>query len=277
VSSEDRVFTLYRFFDAESTLLYVGQTVNARARLRNHERKKDWFPSVTKITTERFPDAETLTAAETAAIRNEKPAHNVAHNRAARREVKNASWMQDEDAAFIIDRILSMGLDDVEPPCEYPDTDTDHDCLGCIRAVLLEIQHLKDKWCFDWNFTDEVKEIETAYRYGKSGLEATEGLSDALLFRRFRLSGWSSECDPAPAFAEVCDHALEVACPFCGERHTYLFQFGDELRPIKTSCVTGRDGWLIPVFDHVDSTGMFAIWAVRRNTETRTEMLGGTA
>lgn len=72
--------TLYRFFDAEDTLLYVGLTVNPGRRMEKHAYDKPWWDTVARIAMEQHPDIETLRAAERAAIKAEKPLHNVRMN-----------------------------------------------------------------------------------------------------------------------------------------------------------------------------------------------------
>lgn len=72
--------SLYRFFDADGGLLYVGRTINAQSRWRTHERTKEWFDSVATITREVLPDDAALALAERDAIRREGPLHNVVLN-----------------------------------------------------------------------------------------------------------------------------------------------------------------------------------------------------
>ena len=67
---------LYRYRDASGSLLYVGISINAVARLGQH-RGKDWFPMIAAISVERFDTYDEAQAAELKAICNEKPIHNV--------------------------------------------------------------------------------------------------------------------------------------------------------------------------------------------------------
>lgn len=68
---------LYRFWSGDE-LLYVGRSVNAFTRAKQHQREKDWYEQVTHLTFEYHPDAASLVAAEASAITTERPAHNVA-------------------------------------------------------------------------------------------------------------------------------------------------------------------------------------------------------
>lgn len=70
--------TLYRVFDRDGVLLYVGMTsVVPSARLDSHRKQQFWWGDVTSITLENFDSAEELAAAEIAAIRSENPVYNV--------------------------------------------------------------------------------------------------------------------------------------------------------------------------------------------------------
>jgi hypothetical protein len=69
--------TLYRFYDAEDTLLYVGITSGGPRRWREHEAFPSWWAQVARSTVEHFPDRESAAAAEWAAVLAEGPSHNV--------------------------------------------------------------------------------------------------------------------------------------------------------------------------------------------------------
>lgn len=72
---------LYRFYDINDRLLYVGISLNAAQRASQHKSEKPWWPDVDRMTIERIPgersDAEN---AERSAILTEGPLYNVAHN-----------------------------------------------------------------------------------------------------------------------------------------------------------------------------------------------------
>lgn len=73
---------LYRFFDADGALLYVGITMNAPARFGQHRDDKPWWADVARIDMEHFDSREEVLEAEAEAIIAEHPAHNVVHNTA---------------------------------------------------------------------------------------------------------------------------------------------------------------------------------------------------
>lgn len=72
---------LYRFFDADDVLLYVGITMNAPARFGQHRDGKPWWGDVARIEMEHFGNRAEVAEAEIVAITTEKPLHNVVHNR----------------------------------------------------------------------------------------------------------------------------------------------------------------------------------------------------
>ena len=70
--------TLYRYFDGEGQLLYVGVTGNNTKRQSQHRRNSFWFGEVASATFEYFDTREEALEAETTAIRREKPKYNIA-------------------------------------------------------------------------------------------------------------------------------------------------------------------------------------------------------
>jgi excinuclease UvrABC nuclease subunit len=66
---------LYRFFDINGRLLYVGISRRFFNRLQNHQ-KGPFFASVTRIEIERFADREDAKIAEHLAIVRERPFYN---------------------------------------------------------------------------------------------------------------------------------------------------------------------------------------------------------
>jgi predicted GIY-YIG superfamily endonuclease len=73
---------LYRFFDEEGGLLYVGITQRFGQRWSTHMRTKPWWSDVRSHTAQWYADRPTAAAAEVEAIKTEKPRHNVMHARA---------------------------------------------------------------------------------------------------------------------------------------------------------------------------------------------------
>ena len=67
--------TLYRGFDAEGNLLYVGVASYWQRRLMEHERA-EWLKHTATVTLEHFETRQEALAAEYEAIKTEKPHFN---------------------------------------------------------------------------------------------------------------------------------------------------------------------------------------------------------
>jgi hypothetical protein len=74
-------FVLYRFFDADGELLYIGKSVNVWSRFTSHRSGSAFYPEATKVTLQRgFKTEDRLSEAEISAIRAERPRYNKTHN-----------------------------------------------------------------------------------------------------------------------------------------------------------------------------------------------------
>lgn len=71
---------LYRHFDKDGDLLYVGISLSAVARLKQHMDHSRWANEISRIEIEQFPTREAALFAELKAIQSEKPRHNIVHN-----------------------------------------------------------------------------------------------------------------------------------------------------------------------------------------------------
>jgi len=71
---------LYRHYDQQENLLYVGISLAAMNRLATHERNANWFSKITRVDMERFSDRKQALIAEKEAIKSENPLHNIIHN-----------------------------------------------------------------------------------------------------------------------------------------------------------------------------------------------------
>lgn len=69
-------YWLYRMFNENGALLYVGITEVGVARWRQHQREKEWFNEVRAFTVETFPSRDAVAKAELQAIRTEHPKYN---------------------------------------------------------------------------------------------------------------------------------------------------------------------------------------------------------
>lgn len=74
------VTALYRWYDADDTLLYIGITNDPHVRQSAHAKKSSWADFAVRGTIERFPSRPEAEAAEKAAIEAERPLFNHVHN-----------------------------------------------------------------------------------------------------------------------------------------------------------------------------------------------------
>lgn len=68
---------VYRLYDVDGNLLYVGVAVNGYARLDAHKRYMHWWPLVARVVMTRYENRRVALAVEAVAIRDENPIHNV--------------------------------------------------------------------------------------------------------------------------------------------------------------------------------------------------------
>lgn len=68
---------LYRFFDRDGRLLYIGITSNFVSRLAQHESKVDWFKDIARIELVHFEARDEALVAEGEEIQSRKPIYNV--------------------------------------------------------------------------------------------------------------------------------------------------------------------------------------------------------
>lgn len=69
--------TLYRLWNADHALLYVGITDDLEARTEEHRADKPWWSEVDQVSTEELPSRRRALEAETRAIYWEQPRYNV--------------------------------------------------------------------------------------------------------------------------------------------------------------------------------------------------------
>ena len=72
--------SLYRFYDANHRLLYVGITGAGWGRWLQHARDKDWWIEVAHSNVEHYPTRREALEAERETIITERPIYNITHN-----------------------------------------------------------------------------------------------------------------------------------------------------------------------------------------------------
>jgi excinuclease UvrABC nuclease subunit len=73
-----RIPSVYRYFDKDGVLLYIGMSLNAVRRLWQHLGDKSWANEVRRIDVQIFPEREIALQSERTAIQNEHPRYNLA-------------------------------------------------------------------------------------------------------------------------------------------------------------------------------------------------------
>lgn len=76
-------FHLYRHFDRDNTLLYVGVSISALNRLAAHREHAPWFWRIARIEIQAFATREDSLIAERLAIQRERPQFNIQHSERA--------------------------------------------------------------------------------------------------------------------------------------------------------------------------------------------------
>lgn len=71
---------LYRHFDAEGNLLYVGTSLSAVYRLAQHRSRTPWYSAIARVTIQNCESLSAARAAECRAIVAERPRHNITFN-----------------------------------------------------------------------------------------------------------------------------------------------------------------------------------------------------
>lgn len=75
-----KITELYRHYDSEDNLLYIGISKCTSSRLKGHKFSSNWYYDIVKITIERFDTRDAALKAEREAIESEHPIHNIEYN-----------------------------------------------------------------------------------------------------------------------------------------------------------------------------------------------------
>lgn len=130
---------LYRHFDKEGTLLYVGESLSFSKRTKDHERGSDWFGDITNITIEKFDSKKSALKAEVQAIKKENPKFNIQHN-----------------------KYSSLGISNYKPLCFTGTFKELIDSKGLTPKEVQKICHVRSlKTVYNWINNDSAK---TVYR-----------------------------------------------------------------------------------------------------------------
>lgn len=90
----DRKCALYRHFDADGALLYVGISFRPLIRTKQHSAVSGWTDQIANITIEYFPNRREAMVAEVMAVQTEGPRYNI-HLRKPKKEPRLAKVTED--------------------------------------------------------------------------------------------------------------------------------------------------------------------------------------
>ena len=107
---------LYRIFDKDGNLLYVGATTNPALRFDAHAKAQPWWPEAATITLQHCFDWDELYTEEIEAIRTESPKYNELHAdtaarklRKTRRKVGSGALFQRSSDGLWVGRVVVKG------------------------------------------------------------------------------------------------------------------------------------------------------------------------
>jgi predicted GIY-YIG superfamily endonuclease len=105
VNGFDWRHVLYRLYDAEGDLLYIGITNNLNDRFCEHSATQPWWEAVTSAAVEFRCSRDDAVAAERTAIKTERPRHNSALRATSRSVTQQARRKSLSTAPVNTDRI----------------------------------------------------------------------------------------------------------------------------------------------------------------------------
>lgn len=70
------IVCLYRLYDRDGALLYIGISINVPLRVQQHRSTKSWGREIANVHAIEYPDRAAAQLAEATAIRAENPPHN---------------------------------------------------------------------------------------------------------------------------------------------------------------------------------------------------------
>ncbi len=128
---------LYRFWDKNNTLLYIGISNNFLGRIRQHTHTADWFQQAHNVTIEHYNSRAEVEQAEVKAIKAELPLYNKTHNPIYESHVRH--WRKIKNSSKKVENLTQHSLL-YSLQQEYRDTHT------TAQATLLALQEIDTYW-----------------------------------------------------------------------------------------------------------------------------------
>jgi len=104
-----RETVLYRYYDDQDVLLYVGVSANMPGRLEGHEADSTWMDFAARSTMDHFAERDDAEAAEVAAIEADHPLFNVLHNERPDRIRRLVDYLINRDRRDLLVPLISRG------------------------------------------------------------------------------------------------------------------------------------------------------------------------
>lgn len=230
--------TLYRFFDADGRLLYVGRTISPARRWREHEKNSPWFDAVANVTRQVFAAATDVDHAERRAIATEGPLYNIAFNPNASVPTAAALIPMPDEADSLQVRWDAAGITEADVS-ECPGDYTVCECASCHSRRLVGFENLESWFGFHPTVMAAIDSVKRAYYRGHEIVDWHYDYFDIETFAPGRLRADSQDC-PTPAYCRMGDRSAAVDCPFCCGEHRHFLTSGASLDEAIESPCGGR-------------------------------------
>lgn len=164
---------LYRHYDVENRLLYVGISCCPIKRTYEHSLTSHWYDGVSKITIERFNSRFEAIAAEKLAIEEELPLHNVRANSGCLQERQTRQHLSILDKITLDKNVKSLDafydVDGVAKLLKLKERDikflTDNNILSCFR---IKTHRISERVVISgWHILDYLNSLVDNHKKGE--------------------------------------------------------------------------------------------------------------
>ncbi len=158
-AGDPRPTNLYRHYDSEGTLLYIGVSLNAIVRLSQHKTASGWFEQISRVEIEKFPSRAAALNAETEAIKREDPLHNVRLVATPPHPSHVAADRVSESREYLLGRVVEYHpLYSVDDLCRVLD------CRPALVRQLIQSRELGHVLIPSRNGTGKVRQLVTGWQ-----------------------------------------------------------------------------------------------------------------
>lgn len=106
---------LYRHYGEDGELLYVGRSLSAVHRLKQHARTAHWFDAIRRVEIDPYPTREAVKQAERELIKLLRPKFNLQHNNGLDWEIHYSG----DDEGIMFPTLWSIGWHKTNVACTY--------------------------------------------------------------------------------------------------------------------------------------------------------------